>query len=96
MSEEIFPTHPGLRVKELVAERGWSQQVFADKLHVSRVGVNQLLGGKRAISPLMALKLAAVFQDNPQVFLEQQNIYDLHRIYEIHQGEIENIRTACA
>ena len=36
----------GLRIKELIKEKGYTQQDFADKLGMSRVGLSQLINGK--------------------------------------------------
>lgn len=34
------------RIKELIKERGYTQQEFADKLEMTRVGLSQLINGK--------------------------------------------------
>lgn len=35
-----------MRVKELIKEKGYTQQEFADKLGMSRVGLSQIINGK--------------------------------------------------
>ena len=34
------------RIKELIKEKGYTQQELADKLNMSRVGLSQLINGK--------------------------------------------------
>ena len=33
------------RIKELIKEKGYTQQEFADKLGITRVGLSQLING---------------------------------------------------
>lgn len=49
------------RLRELRAERGWSQQKLGDELGVSRQTVNALETGKYAPSLPLAFKIGRVF-----------------------------------
>jgi len=49
------------RLKELRAERGWSQQALADRLDVSRQTTNALETGKYDPSLPLAFKIARLF-----------------------------------
>ena len=49
------------RLKLLRAERGWSQQVLADRLEVSRQSVNAIETGRYDPSLPLAFKIAEVF-----------------------------------
>ncbi len=49
------------RLKELRAERGWSQADLAEKLDVSRQTVNSLERGKYDPSLPLAFKIASIF-----------------------------------
>ncbi|EPV9117795.1 TPA: helix-turn-helix transcriptional regulator [Pseudomonas aeruginosa] len=49
------------RVRELRAERGWSQAELAEKLEVSRQTVNAIETGRYDPSLPLAFKLARVF-----------------------------------
>jgi len=49
------------RLKELRAERGWSQQYVADQLEVSRQSVNAIETGKYDPSLPLAFKIAWLF-----------------------------------
>jgi putative transcriptional regulator len=48
-------------IRELRAEKGWSQQDLADKLAVSRQTINAIETGKYDPSLPLAFKLAKVF-----------------------------------
>ncbi len=50
------------RLKEMRAERGWSQSDLAEKLDVSRQTVNSLERGKYDPSLPLAFKIAALFE----------------------------------
>jgi putative transcriptional regulator len=49
------------RLKELRAARGWSQQVLAEKLEVSRQSVNAIETGRYDPSLPLAFRLAKLF-----------------------------------
>jgi putative transcriptional regulator len=49
------------RLRELRAERGWSQAELADRLEVSRQSVNAIETGKYDPSLPLAFKLARLF-----------------------------------
>ena len=50
------------RLKELRAERGWSQQELADRLEVSRQSVNAIETGRYDPSLPLAFRLADAFE----------------------------------
>lgn len=49
-----------LRIKELIKEKGYTQQEFADKLGITRVGLTQLVNGKPSYPTLE--KIAAALE----------------------------------
>jgi putative transcriptional regulator len=49
------------RLRELRAERGWSQQYLAEKLEVSRQSVNAIETGKYDPSLPLAFRIARLF-----------------------------------
>ena len=50
------------RLRELRAERGWSQQVLAERLGVSRQTVNAIEAERYDASLPLAFKIAKVFR----------------------------------
>jgi len=87
------PTHPGeILREEFLQPLGISQSALARELHTSFRAVNELVNGKRGITPVMAMKLARYFGATPQLWLNLQNNYDLYRIGRKKAKEIEAIK----
>lgn len=72
------PTHPGevLR-KDFLVKYGLTVAGLAEALGVSRQSVNELLRERRAVSPEMALRLAKLFGNSPEFWLNAQAAIDL-------------------
>jgi addiction module HigA family antidote len=87
------PTHPGeILLEEFLNPLGISQSALARDLHTSFRAVNELVNGKRGITPVMAMKLARYFGTTPQLWLNLQNSYDLYRIGQKKAKEIDAIK----
>jgi addiction module HigA family antidote len=72
------PTRPGLYIKEdILDEFGLTQAALADALKVSRRTINQLVNGKRAVTPEVALKLARFTGTSAEFWLNLQRAVDL-------------------
>ena len=72
------PTHPGEILREdFLPDYGLSVASLAEALGVSRQSVNELLRERRAMSPEMALRLAALFEMSPDFWLDLQRAVDL-------------------
>ncbi len=86
------PTHPGelLREDVLPALR-MTQTEFARRLGVSRLTVSELLHGKRAMSPDMALRVGKLLGNGPDVWLRMQQAVDLWDLRQ--RGGYEDIET---
>ncbi|MEQ5840478.1 HigA family addiction module antitoxin [Paraburkholderia acidicola] len=70
--------HPGVTVRQLCLERfNLTVTEGAQALGVSRQALTNLLGGKAAISPEMALRLDKVFGGGAETWLQRQVLYDL-------------------
>jgi addiction module HigA family antidote len=73
------PPHPGEVIREYLGEMTVS--AAAKHLGVSRVTFSRVLNGKAAVSPEMAVRLAAAFgTSSPEVWLRMQAQYDLWQI----------------
>jgi len=75
----IPPPMPGeILRRRLKAETvGIRQEDLADALDVTRLTVNQILNGKSAITPDMALRLEVVLGTSPLMWLKLQAEHDL-------------------
>lgn len=74
----IRPTHPGEMLREdFLPDYGLTAAGLAASLGVSRQTVNELLRERRALSPAMALRLARLFGNSPEFWLNAQRAVDL-------------------
>lgn len=71
------PMTPGQMVEALLEELELSQTELAARLGVSRATVNELIRGKRALSPDMAHRLGRFFGNGPGLWLRAQAAVDL-------------------
>lgn len=72
------PTHPGEMLQEdFIPDYGLTVAGLAEAAGVSRQSINELLRGRRALSPEMALRLAHLFGNSPEFWLNAQRAVDL-------------------
>lgn len=62
----------GMIIGDAIACRGMTQGEFAQALGTTRYSVNELVNNKRAVSPEMALRLAAVIGHDAEYWLTLQ------------------------
>jgi antitoxin HigA-1 len=75
---KIRPTHPGEMLREdFMTDYGLTVSRLARTLGVSRQTVNELLRERRALTPGMALRLARLFCNTPEFWLNAQRAVDL-------------------
>lgn len=84
------PTHPGEMLREeFLDPMGLSQRDLADGVRVPYQRVNEIVNGRRGITPSTALRLAKYFGNSPGFWMNLQLRYDL---YEARQDEAEVLR----
>ena len=72
------PTHPGEMLREdFLSDYGLTVSRLAEALGVSRQSINELLRGRRSVSPEMSLRLARLFGNSPEFWLNAQRAVDL-------------------
>ena len=72
------PTHPGEMLREdYLPDYGLTVSGLAEAVGVSRQSINELLRERRNISPEMALRLARLFGNSPEFWLNAQRAVDL-------------------
>lgn len=69
--------HPGRILRRELEERGLSAAALALKLRIAPQRVQEIVTGKRAISPETALRLGRFFGNEPEFWLAMQASYDL-------------------
>jgi addiction module HigA family antidote len=75
---KIRPTHPGEMLREdFLPDYGLTVSRLASELGVSRQSVNELLRERRALTPEMAIRMARLFGNTPEFWLNAQRAVDL-------------------
>lgn len=75
------PTHPGeMLFEEFLKPLKITQSALAEKLGVSYPRVNELIHGKRGITPDTALRLEKLFGMEAQFWLNLQLAWDLYHV----------------
>ena len=78
MPTEVPPVHPGeMLLEEFLKPLGISQSAFAIRLGVSFPRLNEIIRGKRAVTPDTALRLAQVTGMSADFWLGLQSDWDL-------------------
>jgi len=76
--EKRVTTHPGEILKEEYLEPlGVTQVAFAKHLEIPVQRVNEIIRGKRGVTPETAWLLSQALGTTPQFWLNLQNAYDL-------------------
>ena len=72
--------HPGAILKEELAARGLSAAAFALKLRVPAQRVQEIVAGKRAITPETALRIGTALKTGARIWLAMQQAHDLRKV----------------
>lgn len=84
-------------LEEFLKPLGMTQVELAEKIHVSYPRVNEIVNGKRGITPDTALRLAALLGTTPEFWLNGQRNWDLwHAMRSPSAKEIGSIRPIAA
>lgn len=76
--ENRIPTHPGeILLEEFLEPLGLTQVAFAAHLGVSTQRINELIRGKRGVTPRTAWLLAQALGTTPEFWLNLQMQHDL-------------------
>ena len=87
------PTHPGEMLREdFLGDYGLTVSRLAEALGVSRQTVNELLRGRRAVSPEMSLRLARLFGNSPEFWLNAQRAVDLWDATQAIEKDVNRIK----
>lgn len=88
------PTSPGeMLLEEFLRPLGMTQVELAERIRVPYVRVNELVNGKRRVTPSTALRLAKAFGTSPEFWLNGQLALDLYRAIndKVEIKEVEKI-----
>ncbi len=88
------PILPGEILKyEFLEPLNMTQQQLADSLGITRVRVNEIISGKRSITPDTAFRLAKYFNTSPDFWLNLQLAVDMWDTLQQHSHEYEQIES---
>jgi len=85
------PTHPGeMLLEEFLKPLSISQVAFAHHIGVSFKRINEVVKGKRSITPETAWLLSQALGTSPQFWMNLQAVYDLvHRPADRHVARVK-------
>jgi addiction module HigA family antidote len=81
------PVHPGKLVKANLKELDLSVAAAAKALGVTRQQLYNVIGGKSAVTPEMAVRFEKAFGGSADMWLRMQAAYDLAQVRR-HEGRI--------
>jgi addiction module HigA family antidote len=74
------PTPPGeVLLEEFLKPFGMTQAELAERIGVSYVRLNEIINGRRGVTPSTALRLAKALGTTPEFWLHGQLALDLYR-----------------
>lgn len=86
------PTHPGeILLKDFLEPMKLTQAALAEAIHVPFQRVNELINGKRGITPSTALRLSRFFGNSAEFWLNLQQAWELYRVMEDEGDDLKNI-----
>lgn len=91
------PTHPGkMLLEEFLEPMEITQRELADAIRVPYQRINELVNGRRGITPSTALRLARFFGNSEGFWLNLQLRWDLYRAHRSEKEELARIRPLSA
>ncbi len=86
------PTHPGeMLLEEFLKPMGLTQRALADAIHVPYQRVNDLVNGRRGMTPSTALRLAKFFGMSADFWMNLQLRWDLYFVQKDETNILQEI-----
>lgn len=79
-TKAFHEVHPGFILKEELEARKLSAAAFALMLRVPPQRIQEIVAGKRAITPETALRIGTALGTGARLWLAMQQAYDLHKV----------------
>jgi addiction module HigA family antidote len=97
MSAAHPPIHPGeILLEEFLAPLGISQYRLAQAIAVPPRRINEIVHGKRAITPDTALRMSRALGTSDRFWMNLQTRYDLDMQLQAHGSELDKIGSLVA
>ncbi|MFZ0610615.1 MAG: HigA family addiction module antitoxin [Desulfobacterales bacterium] len=86
------PTHPGeMLSEEFLKPMGLTQRQLSDSIHVPYQRINEIVNGRRGVTPSTALRLSKFFGVSPDFWLNLQLRWDLYFAQQVEADELNLI-----
>lgn len=86
------PTHPGqMLLEEFLNPMGLTQRELAEAIGVPYQRVNEIVNGRRGITPSTALRLAQYFGMSTEFWMNGQMRWDLYHAQKAEEAELKRI-----
>ena len=86
------PTHPGeMLLEEFLKPMGLTQRELAEAIHVPYQRVNEIVNGKRGLTPSTALRLEKFLGMSAGFWLNLQLRWDLYFVQQAEEAELATI-----
>jgi len=86
------PTHPGeMLLEEFLIPMGLTQRQLAAAIHVPYQRINEIVNGRRGITPATALRLAKFFGLSADFWINLQLRWDLYQAQQAERHTLETI-----
>ncbi len=87
------PTHPGkMLLIEFLVPMGLSQRDLANAINVPYQRINEIINGRRGITPSTALRIAKFFGMTPDFWMNLQLRWDLYHAEKVEAQHLKNIK----
>ena len=87
------PTHPGeMLLEEFLNPMGLTQRELAQAIHVPYQRINEIIHGRRGVTPGTALRLAKFFGMSPDSWMNVQLRWDLYHAQLSERDALKTIR----
>lgn len=87
------PTHPGeILLEEFLKPIGLTQRELANAIHVPYQRINEIVNGRRGMTPSTALRLAKFFGMSASFWMNVQLRWDLYQSQQNEASELETIQ----
>ncbi|MDZ7696808.1 MAG: HigA family addiction module antitoxin [Deltaproteobacteria bacterium] len=88
------PTHPGeMLLQEFLIPMSITQRDLSKAIRVPYQRINEIVNGRRGITPSTALRLAKFFGMSEDFWMNFQLRWDLYRAKRAEEEELRSIRT---
>ena len=87
------PTPPGeILLEEFLLPMSITQRQLADAIHVPYQRINEIVNGRRGITPATALRLAKYFEVSPDFWMNLQLRWDLYQAQQSESNALQMIQ----